>query len=145
MRAIRQIIRYVKGILHRGLRYVWSEGELRAPSDADFAGYVETRQSTRGCLTFLGSCLISWQYRCIETVVTSTCAAEYISASVASEEIHWLREIVSEIFRRKLGPTRLQVDNRAAIEVARKSAKPNGRSTFSTVSSHQGQHRKHTD
>lgn len=76
-----------------------------------------------GNLFWFGGCLISWLSRKIKTVVTSTCAAEYIAASTTALDIQWIRELLGAILERTLPPTILTMDNTAAIEVARKSAK----------------------
>eukprot|EP00171_Calliarthron_tuberculosum_P003510 IDg3510t1 len=74
-------------------------------------------------LIFLGNALVAWQSRRIATVVTSTCAAEYIAASRAAEKVAWLRALLAQMTGKALPPTTLSVDNTAAIAVARATAK----------------------
>lgn len=70
-RKLVQIARYLRGTLHYSLHYGGAEQQLRAESDADFAGCQTTRKSTIR-LIYLGDCLIRWKSKCIATVLTST-------------------------------------------------------------------------
>lgn len=58
---LRRILRYLKGTSHLGLTINFKTGFLLyAFSDSDWAGCRETRRSTGGMCTFLGSNIISW-------------------------------------------------------------------------------------
>ena len=60
-RALKRILRYVKGTVHHGLQlHKVSTHNLLAYSDADWAGCPDTRRSTTGYAIFLGANLISW-------------------------------------------------------------------------------------
>lgn len=57
-----RIIRYFKSTLFHGLHYnAHSSLQLRAFSDADWAGDPSDRCSTTGFCFFLGNSLISWR------------------------------------------------------------------------------------
>lgn len=92
---LEQMERYLRSTRHYGLKYSKGKPELTGQSDADFAGCAATRRSTRELLIFLGPCLVECQTRIIQTVVTSTFAAEYIAANRAAEKIMWIRRLLS--------------------------------------------------
>ncbi len=130
--AAKQMARYLKGTLWHGLAYTAGDVHLTAQSDSDFAGCKDTRQSTYGNLIYLRGNLISWWSRRIKTVVTSTFAAEYIAASNTALNISWIRQMLSEIMGTTIEPTLLQMDNMAAIDVAKAKA-PTKRSKYIDV------------
>ncbi|KAL6334728.1 hypothetical protein AAG906_021387 [Vitis piasezkii] len=59
-RALKRILRYVKGTAHHGLQlHKQSTRDLLGYSDADWAGCPDTRRSTTGYAIFFGANLIS--------------------------------------------------------------------------------------
>ena len=133
--ALRHVARYLSSTTTHGLYYGKDTRTLQAFSDADFANCTDTRQSTLGnILTYAGT-PISWCSRRIKTVVTSTCAAEYISNSKTGEHVTWLRELLYEIGHRQDTPTQLFNDNTAAEAIA-KSRSPTRRSKYIEVRHH---------
>ncbi|XP_042958078.1 uncharacterized mitochondrial protein AtMg00810-like [Carya illinoinensis] len=59
-RAVKSILRYIKGTLHFGLNlYSYPSRQLLAYSDADWAGYPDTRRFTYGYTIYLGRNLVS--------------------------------------------------------------------------------------
>ena len=73
------IFKYLKGTLDFGLWYPkGNDLTLVAYSNADWAGCVNDRKSTRGTTFFLGSCLVSWSSKKQSSVSLSTVEAKYI-------------------------------------------------------------------
>lgn len=66
---LKRVLRYVKGTINLGL-FLHSNSSLKLYgfSDADWAGCVETRRSTTGFCTYLGSNIISWSAKKQTTV-----------------------------------------------------------------------------
>ena len=82
LKAVKRIIRYLKGTINLGLWYAkGTTFDLCGYSDADFAGCKVDRKSTSGTCQFLGHSLVSWSSRKQNNVPTSTTEAEYIAAS----------------------------------------------------------------
>ena len=57
------------------------------------------------------------------TVAQSSCEAELYAASAATNEVIWLRSLLEELGMDVGGPSRLLVDNRGTIEVAKHGVK----------------------
>ncbi|GJV39155.1 putative ribonuclease H-like domain-containing protein [Tanacetum coccineum] len=80
--AVKRIFRYLKGQPKLGLWYPKdSPFDLEAYTDNDYAGVSLDRKSTTGGCQFLGSRLISWQYKKQTIVANSTTEAEYVAAA----------------------------------------------------------------
>ena len=133
--ALRYVARYLSSTATHGIYYGKDNRTLQAFSDADFANCTDTRQSTLGNILTYANAPISWCSRRIKTVVTSTCAAEYISNSKTGEHVTWLRELLYEIGHKPTGPTELFNDNTAAEAIA-KSRSPTRRSKYIEVRHH---------
>ncbi|GJS74213.1 ribonuclease H-like domain-containing protein [Tanacetum coccineum] len=78
LHAMKRIFRYLKGQPKLGLWYPKDPPfDLVAYTDSDYAGASLDRKSTAGGCQFLGSRLISWQYKKQTVVANSTTEAEY--------------------------------------------------------------------
>ena len=85
--AARRILRYVKGTIDYGLLYKRGEDcKLVGYCDADYAGDHDTRRSTTGYVSRLGSGTISWCSKRQPTVSLSTTEVEYRSAAATAQE-----------------------------------------------------------
>jgi hypothetical protein len=61
---MKRILRYDRGTISIGLKIKKSKSMMvSAFSDADWAGSVDDRRSTRGFVVFLGDNLVSWTTR----------------------------------------------------------------------------------
>lgn len=65
--------------------------------DSDYAGDLEERKSTSGCVFMVGGSVVSWRSERQFVVATSTTEAEYIAAAEAVKELIWLRRLFEEI------------------------------------------------
>eukprot|EP00253_Pinus_taeda_P025191 PITA_25191 len=114
----KNLLRYLRGTITYGLRYIARDVRLFGYTDADWAGNVEDRKSTSGCCFSLGSASISWMSRKQKSVALSTAEAEYIAASMASCEAVWLRKLFSELFGLTLDTTVILCDNQSGIRLS---------------------------
>jgi len=88
---VKRILRYLRGSISDGLFISASPStELKAYSDADWAGYPDTRRSTSGYCVFLGDSLVSWSLKRQPMVSRSSAEAEYRAVANAATECCWL-------------------------------------------------------
>ena len=86
MIATKHVLRYLRGTIGYGLRYVSDEEvKLHGYIDSDWVGSAVDRKSTLGFWFSLGSGMISWFCR-KHTLALSIAEAEYIAACGASKE-----------------------------------------------------------
>lgn len=71
--------------------------KLEMYTNADWAGYKETRRSTSGYVALLNGTAISWASKRQTSVAQSSCEAEYIAASEAVKEAVWIGRFLEEL------------------------------------------------
>ena len=118
--AAKRILHYLKGTDNLAVKYQKSDnGTLIGYADADWAGDPEDRHSTSGNLFLMGEGPISWLSKKQTTVALSTSEAEYVSVSAATQEVVWLRRLLTDIQAIPEGPTVIMEDNQGAIGIAK--------------------------
>ena len=119
--GIKRLLRYIKGTLMYGLKFVAHENDddLLGYADANWAGDVDTRRSTSGYIFKIADGVVSWRSKKQSTVAKSTTEAEYVALSQATQEAIWLRRLLSDLGCKADGPTLIKEDNQGAIEIAR--------------------------
>lgn len=85
----------------------------------DPAGCENTRRFTTGYITYFCGSPISWCSRRQRTTASSTMETEYIAASEATREVVWLRSLLTEIYLPQSGPSKILIDNQAAISLSK--------------------------
>lgn len=117
LKAVKQILRYLKGTIHFGLTYTrgGNDVELADYIDSDLASDPDDRRSTGGMVFYINNNLVSWGSYKQRTVALSSCEAEYMAAATAACQAMWLASVINEITGNKLKPVTLFVDNRSAI------------------------------
>jgi len=94
--AAKHVMRYLKGTLDYGLRYVTDhEFGLYGYSDSDWADNIPNRKSTSTYCFSLGSSMVSWNNRKQWRVALSTVEAEYVEVCAARREAVWLRKLMT--------------------------------------------------
>ena len=96
--VVRRIIRYLKGTSRCGLFFpVGSSLLLVGYSDADWAGYADTRHFVIGWCMFLGNALISWKSKKQARISKSSTESEYHAMSSTCSEIVWFHGLLAEL------------------------------------------------
>jgi hypothetical protein len=92
MEVVHRILRYLKGILGRGI-WFRKNGHLNLVGyyDADWASSRDDRRSTSDYCVFVGGNLVSWRSKKQAFVACSTAEAEYRAMTLGLCEMLWLR------------------------------------------------------
>ena len=97
-----------------GLRYAPGDSTLRAFSDSDWA----VRHSTSGWVVLFQQAAIAFGSKKQKSVALSSCEAEIIAASVATQDVVFMRRLLEELGVDMDDPTPLALDNRSARDLA---------------------------
>jgi hypothetical protein len=65
--------------------------------DADWAGFIDDRQSTSGAAFYLGECLVSWLSKKQSSVSLSIAEAEYIATTTCCTQVLWMKETLIDV------------------------------------------------
>ena len=95
--GVERILRYVKGTLNYGLKFSAGDGSLLGFSDADWAGDIDSQGSTSGYVFKIGDSTVSWCSKKQVTAAKSSTEAEYVALSITSQEVIWLRQLISDM------------------------------------------------
>lgn len=96
-KAVKRILRYLKGTEDYVLCYGGSDLRLVGYTDADWGGDPDERKSTSGYAFMLNGGAVSWCSKKQSCIALSTMEAEYIASSAASQEAVWLRRFLKHL------------------------------------------------
>lgn len=112
--------RYLKGTTDMKVEYSKAGSKhIVGFSDADWGGSKD-RFSTSGYVFQMANGPISWKTQKQSTVALSTCEAEYIAVSTASQEAIWYYNLQKELNSTSLVP--IHFDNQSAMVLAENNA-----------------------
>jgi hypothetical protein len=124
--AVKRAFRYLRGTASYGLCYEGRPGldrvvDIHGFVDADWAGDLDRRRSTRGYVFNLFGGEISWMSKRQAIVALSTIESEYMAATHASKESVWLQRLCSgtELVQEAV---RIECDSQSAIFLAKNPA-----------------------
>ena len=122
-KAVKRILRYLKGTMDYCLCYQGSDLRLIGYSDADWGGDLDQRKSTSGYVFLLNKGAISWSSKKQTCIALSTMEAEFIACSAAVQEAVWLRSFFCNLGVQSdcAGPITVYCDNQAAIAFTKDS------------------------
>ena len=120
--ALKRVLAYL--VTTKGWALTYGAGEksgstFEVYSDADYASAdVDGRRSHSAYVSMLNGGAISWASKKQESVVLSTCEAEYVALAHAVKETIWLRSVLASLRVLPPGPTTVYEDNRGARALA---------------------------
>ena len=132
IKALKRIIRYLKGKEAHGLIYIRSKDnekfedaknkpiKFTCLSDSDFAGRLYDSRCTASYIIEANECgTISFQTKSHKIgVQTSTCHAEAMAAIIALHQLEWTLGLAKEIGSEGYGPVTTYQDNQSTIKLS---------------------------
>ncbi|KAL0314880.1 UNVERIFIED_CONTAM: Retrovirus-related Pol polyprotein from transposon RE1, partial [Sesamum angustifolium] len=97
---------------------VHDDFKLKGFTDADWAGDASDRRSTSGYCFNIGSAVVSWCSKKQSTVALSSTEAEYMAATIATQECIWLKRLIGDIYGKVNYTVPIECDNESAIRLA---------------------------
>ena len=136
-KMLKHVLQYIRGTTNDGLifRYV-EQPKLIGYTDSDWAS-ASDRRSTTGYCFMLSECgpAISWKTKRQASTALSTCEAEYMALSAATQEAIYLARILSEFLDAETKPVKIYCDNQGAIALVKNPVK-HGRSKHIDIRYH---------
>ncbi|GJS99877.1 ribonuclease H-like domain, reverse transcriptase, RNA-dependent DNA polymerase [Tanacetum coccineum] len=116
MKAIKQVLRYVKGTKDYGITYKHNGGNtIQGFSDSSYGVNTQEGKGTTGIIFYYGDSPISWSTQKQATVALSSCESEFIAATAAATQALWLKRLLSRLTHSKEEKITIMVDNKSAI------------------------------
>lgn len=137
VKAVKRIIRYLKGTINYGIECGGqaSSVTLQGYTDSDHARDIDTRRSTSGYAFMMNGGIVTWKSYLQKTVALSTAEAEYMAASDGTKEAIWLRQLLKDVGYEQTESTPLMIDNQSAI-ILTKNAEFHQRTKYIDVRYH---------
>ena len=115
VKAVKRILRYLKGTRDQRITYAGRNLTLESFSDSGFATSKTDPRSQAGRIHMLNGGPICWRSQTMDLIAHSTTEAEYMALDEAVKDIVCLRSLLSDIGCRQKVPTTLWNDNQGAI------------------------------
>jgi hypothetical protein len=117
----RRVLRYLKGTLDKGLVFDKHIAyTLVAWQDSSFADGPSGKSRT-GYVVLMCGAVVAWGSKLQPTVALSTMEAEYMSLCAATQEVMFLRQLLTELSIVLPLSTSMMEDNKGCIDVATNS------------------------
>ncbi|KAE8664975.1 Detected protein of unknown function [Hibiscus syriacus] len=88
-------------------------------SDSDWGGDIDNRRNTTGFVFFMGDTAFTWMSKKLPIVTLPICEVEYVAATSCICHEIWLRNLLKEIGLIQEESTKVCVDNKSAITLAK--------------------------
>ncbi|GJZ29117.1 zinc finger, CCHC-type containing protein [Tanacetum coccineum] len=120
LKAIKQVIRYIKGTKEHGIIYKKDGGcKITSYSDSSYGINTDQGKGTTGIVFYFGESPITWCTQKQPTVALSSCESEFMAATGAACQALWLKRLLSEITGWEEERITLKVDNISAITLVK--------------------------
>jgi hypothetical protein len=115
--AVKDVIRYLKGMVDLTLMLGGSDKGLEAYADADWASQPH-RHSMSGYTVLLHSSPVAWSAQKQTIIALSTAKAEYITLTMVMCEILYLQALIAELYEPIIPPIPIYCDNQGTLALA---------------------------
>ncbi|KAD7117108.1 hypothetical protein E3N88_04376 [Mikania micrantha] len=116
LKAIKQVLRYIKGTQYLVITYYRVGGcKITGYSDSSYGVNTEEGKGTTGIIFYFGNSPITWCTQKQQTVALSSCESEFMAATAASCQALWLKRLLAALTGMKEEKITLLVDNKSAI------------------------------
>ncbi|GJT70100.1 hypothetical protein Tco_1029386 [Tanacetum coccineum] len=120
LKAVKQVIRYIKGTKEHGIIYKKEGGcKITGYSDSSYGINTDQGKGTTGIVFYFGESPITWCTQKQPTVALSSCESEFMAATGAACQALWLKRLLSELTGGEEKRITLKVDNVSAIALVR--------------------------
>ncbi|GKA23814.1 zinc finger, CCHC-type containing protein [Tanacetum coccineum] len=120
LKAVKQVIRYIKGTKEHGIIYKKEGGcKITGYSDSSYGINTDQGKGTTGIVFYFGESPITWCTQKQPTVALSSCESEFMAATGAACQALWLKRLLSELTGWEEEKITLKVDNISAIALVR--------------------------
>ena len=110
--------------------------ELRSYSDSDWAGCIDTRQSTSGRVHMMQGAAVMWAVQRQRSIALSSAEAEMVALSEAARDVRYIRRLLASIGMPLSNPTPILEDNSSALKWATASSCPKWAATRHIATRH---------
>jgi len=117
MTAVKRIFRYLQGTSDYKLTYRRDKAGELVYSDSDWTGDKMDRKLTSGFIAMLNGGPVVWGLKKQASTSLSSTEAEFIALMSATQELIWLRGLLSSINHLSHTTTPLLIDNQGAISL----------------------------
>ncbi|GJW90409.1 ribonuclease H-like domain, reverse transcriptase, RNA-dependent DNA polymerase [Tanacetum coccineum] len=118
MKAVKQVLRYVKGTKDYGITYKHNGGNIiQGFSDSSYGVNTQEGKGTTGIIFYYGDSPISWSTQKQATVALSSCELEFIAATAAATQALWLKRLLRRLTHLDEEKITIMVDNKSAIQL----------------------------
>nr|GEX95607.1 ribonuclease H-like domain, reverse transcriptase, RNA-dependent DNA polymerase [Tanacetum cinerariifolium] len=116
MKAIKKVLRYIKGTKDYGITYMHNEGnKIHGFSDSSYGVNTQEGKGTTGIIFYYGESPISWSTQKQATVALSSGESEFITATATATQALWLKRLLSKLTHSQEEKVIIKVDNKSAI------------------------------
>ena len=122
MIVVKRIFRYLRGTSDYKLTYQWDKaGELVVYSNSDWAGDKTDRKLMSEFIVMLNGGPVVWSSKKQASTSLSSTEAKFIALMFVTQELIWLRELLSSINHLSYTATSLLIDNQEMILLIKNS------------------------
>nr|GEW67548.1 ribonuclease H-like domain, reverse transcriptase, RNA-dependent DNA polymerase [Tanacetum cinerariifolium] len=116
MKAIRQVLCYVKGTKYYGITYKHNGGnKIHGYNDSSYGVNTQEGKGTTGIIFYYGESPISWSTQKQATVALSSRESQFIAATAVATQALWLKRLLSKLTNFEKDKVTIRVDNKSTI------------------------------